>query len=109
MPLSIRVRLSLMMFLNYVIWGSWYVTIDTYLHTTLKFSGIQTAAIFGTTALACMVSPFFVGLIADRFFGYEAVGGRKAHRRGDAGVRLQQTGFEHGQQSAGPNVEHGTV
>lgn len=73
MPLSIRVRLSLMMFLNYVIWGSWYVTIDTYLHTTLKFSGTQTAAIFGTTALACMVSPFFVGLVADRFFASQRV------------------------------------
>jgi nucleoside transporter len=62
-----------MMFLNYVIWGAWYVTIDTYLHTTLKFSGTQTAAVFGTTALASMISPFFVGLIADRFFSSEKV------------------------------------
>jgi nucleoside transporter len=73
MPLSIRLRLSFMMFLNYVIWGSWYVTIDTYLHSTLKFSGSETTAIFGTTALASMVSPFFVGLIADRFFASQRV------------------------------------
>lgn len=61
------------MFLNYVIWGSWYVTIGTYLTATLKFSGSETGAVFGTTALACMISPFFVGLIADRFFASERV------------------------------------
>ncbi len=66
-------RLSLMMFLNYVIWGAWYVTIGTYLTATLKFSGTQAGAVFGTTALASMVSPFFVGLIADRFFSTERV------------------------------------
>jgi nucleoside transporter len=73
MPVSIRFRLSLMMFLNYVIWGAWYVTIDTYLTTTLHFTGTEAGAIFGTTALASMISPFFVGLIADRFFSSERV------------------------------------
>ena len=73
MPLSIRLRLSFMMFLNYVIWGAWYVTIVTYLTATLKFSGEQAAAVFGTSALACMISPFFVGLFADRFFASERV------------------------------------
>ncbi len=62
-----------MMFLNYVIWGAWYVTIGTWLTATLKFSGTQTGAVFGTAALACMISPFFVGLIADRFFATEKV------------------------------------
>lgn len=64
-------RLALMMFLTYVVWGSWYVIIGTYLTQTLKFTGTQTGAVFGTTALACMISPFFVGLIADRFFATE--------------------------------------
>jgi nucleoside transporter len=62
-----------MMFLNYVIWGAWYVTITSYLTATLKFSGDQAGAIFGTFALACMISPFFVGLVADRFFSTERV------------------------------------
>ena len=62
-----------MMFLNYVIWGSWYVTLGTYLTINLKFTGTQAGAVFGTTALACMISPFFVGLIADRFFASERV------------------------------------
>jgi nucleoside transporter len=60
-----------MMFLNYVVWGAWYVTIGTWLTATLKFSGTQTGAVFGTTALASMISPFFVGLIADRYFATE--------------------------------------
>ncbi len=70
---AVKLRLSLMMFLNYVVWGSWYVIIGTYLTQTLHFSGTQTGAIFGTSALACMISPFFVGLIADRFFAAERV------------------------------------
>ena len=73
MPIWDRIRLSFMMFLNYVIWGAWYVTIGTYLTATLKFSGTETGAVFGTTALASMISPFFVGLIADRFFASERV------------------------------------
>lgn len=70
---SLNARLSVMMFLNYVIWGAWYVTLGTYLTATLKFTGTQAGAIFGTTALSCMISPFFVGLIADRFFSTEKV------------------------------------
>lgn len=70
-PFGTRLQLSMMMFLNYVIWGAWYVTIDTYLTNTLHFTGTQASAVFGTTALACMISPFFVGLIADRFFASE--------------------------------------
>jgi len=73
MPIADRIRLSLMMFLNYVIWGAWYVTLGAYLTINLKFSGTQAGAVFGTTALACMISPFFVGLIADRFFASERV------------------------------------
>src|SRR5215213_8752595 len=73
MPKSLSVRLSIMMFLNYVIWGAWYVTLNTYLTQTLNFSGTQAGAIFGVAALSCMISPFFVGLIADRYFAAERV------------------------------------
>ena len=62
-----------MMFLNYVVWGAWYVTIGTYLTQTLHFTGTQSGAVFGTAALSCMISPFFVGLIADRYFAAEKV------------------------------------
>jgi nucleoside transporter len=73
LPRLTSVLLAMMMFLNFVIWGCWYVTISTYLTSTLNFSGTQAGAVFGTTALASIISPFFVGLIADRFFSTERV------------------------------------
>lgn len=73
MPSSLNLRLGAMMFLNYAIWGAWYVTLNTYLTATLNFTGVQAGQVFGTVALACMISPFFVGLIADRFFATERV------------------------------------
>jgi nucleoside transporter len=69
----LKTRLGAMMFLQYVIWGSWYVTLNTYLTSTLKFSGTEAGAVFGTTALASLVAPFLVGLVADRFLATERV------------------------------------
>jgi nucleoside transporter len=73
MKASTRVQLSGMMFLNFFIWGAWYVTMGTYLDKVLGASGVQIGAAYSAMAIATIISPFFVGMVADRFFPAQKV------------------------------------
>ena len=93
MLLQMRLRLSVMMFLEYFIWGVWYVTLGTWLGQQLHFSGKEIGLAAGTTALGAMLSPFLVGLMADEWFATQRL---LAALHGIGGVLLwvaRATGF----------------
>lgn len=73
MQLTTRLKLSLMMFLNFFVWGIWFVTLGTYLATKLSADGIQIGLAFGTQSLGAIIAPFIIGLIADRFFSAQKI------------------------------------
>lgn len=69
----ITLRLSLMMFLQFFIWGGWFVTLGTYLSNTLQANGGQIGMAFSTQSWGAIIAPFIIGLIADRFFNAEKI------------------------------------
>mgnify|MGYP006274001797 CR=1 FL=1 len=69
---KIRIQLSIMMFLQFVVWGAWYGQLSKYL-LAISFTGTQVGHIYATFSIAMIISPFFVGIIADRFFNAERV------------------------------------
>jgi MFS family permease len=74
MKISTRIQLSFMMFLQFFVWGIWYVTMGTYLGE-IGFDGLNVGAAYSTVNWGAIISPFFIGMIADRFFSAERVMG----------------------------------
>jgi nucleoside transporter len=70
---TIRFKLSLMMFLEFFIWGAWFVTLGTYLLHNLHTTGTQVGAAVLTQSIGAIVAPFIIGLIADRFFSAQKI------------------------------------
>ena len=73
MKKSTGVQLSLMMFFQYFIWSAWYVTMGTYMKENLHSTDVQIGAAFSALAIATMISPFFVGMVADRYFAAQRI------------------------------------
>ena len=70
---TITIRLSVMMFLQFFIWGGWFVTLGTFLGGTLGASGGEIGMAFSTQSWGAIIAPFIIGLIADRFFNAERI------------------------------------
>ena len=70
---TVRIKLSVMMFLEFFIWGAWFVTLGTYLAINLQASGSETASVFSTQSWGAIIAPFIIGLIADRYFNAEKI------------------------------------
>ncbi|MBB5636344.1 nucleoside transporter [Pedobacter cryoconitis] len=73
MNINTRIKLSAMMFLEFFIWGSWFVTLGTFLEKNLHATGADSAAVFSTQSWGAIIAPFIIGLIADRFFNAEKI------------------------------------
>ncbi|MEC7619699.1 MAG: MFS transporter [Bacteroidota bacterium] len=69
----IKIQLSFMMFLQFFIWGGWFVTLGTFLGNNLNATGGQIAMAFSTQSWGAIIAPFFIGLIADRYFNAEKI------------------------------------
>src|SRR5664279_4865402 len=73
MKFTIRLQLSFMMFVEFFIWGAWFVTLGTFLGNNLQATGAQTGTVFSTQSWGAIIAPFIIGLIADRFFNAEKI------------------------------------
>lgn len=73
MTTDLRFKLSLMMFLEFFIWGAWFVTMGTYLATSLSSEGFEIGAAYATQSLGAIIAPFIIGLIADRYFAAQRI------------------------------------
>ena len=71
MELAIRVRLGVMMFLQFFVWGGWFVTLGSFLAANLHASGTQSALAYSTQSWGAIIAPVFAGLIADRYLNAE--------------------------------------
>jgi len=73
MKTTTRIQLSIMMFLEFFIWGAWFVTMGTFLANAFSASGGQLAMAYETQSIGAIIAPFIIGLIADRYFSAQKI------------------------------------
>ncbi|HTN18876.1 MAG TPA: nucleoside permease [Pelobium sp.] len=71
--MSIKVRLIVMNFLQFFVWGAWLISLGGYMIVTLNFTGVEVGSIFSTMGIASLFMPAIMGIISDRFFNAEKV------------------------------------
>jgi nucleoside transporter len=73
MNLTTKLQLSLLFFLEFFIWGGWFVTMGTFLSQSFNASGSQLAMAYETQSIGAIIAPFIIGLIADRYFAAQKI------------------------------------
>jgi nucleoside transporter len=73
MKLTTKLQLSLLFFLEFFIWGGWFVTMGTFLSQSFNASGSQLAMAYETQSIGAIIAPFIIGLIADRYFAAQKI------------------------------------
>jgi MFS family permease len=73
MKKSIKFQLSFMMFLEFFIWGGWFVTLGSFMANNLSATGAETGTAYSTQSWGAIIAPFIIGLIADRYFNAEKI------------------------------------
>ena len=68
-----RFKLSAMMFLEFFIWGAWFVTLGAFLNNNLRATNSEIGSVFSTQSWGAIIAPFIIGLIADRYFNAERI------------------------------------
>ncbi len=71
--MSIKVRLIVMNFLQFFVWGAWLISLGGYMIVTLKFTGVEVGSVFSTMGIASLFMPAIMGIISDRFYNAEKV------------------------------------
>ncbi len=73
--MSIKFRLTLLNFLEFFAWGAWLLSAGAYMYVSLKFTGLQIGAVYGTMGIASLFMPAIMGIIADKWLNAERVFG----------------------------------
>ena len=73
MKLFTRLQLSLLFFLEFFIWGGWFVTMGTFLSQSFNATGKELAMAYETQSIGAIIAPFIIGLIADRYFAAQKI------------------------------------
>ncbi len=73
MKKTVQFQLSFMMFLEFFIWGGWFVTMGSFLGSNLNASGAETGMAYSTQSWGAIIAPFIIGMIADRYFNAEKI------------------------------------
>ncbi len=73
--MSLKLKLTILNFLEFFAWGAWLLSAGAYMYVTLKFTGIQIGAVYGTLGIAALFMPAVMGIIADKYLNAERVFG----------------------------------